>query len=159
MNLAIVINLFASLAENNSLQIDQWKSFARTRIYVLLIFYALNFALFIYATVPNDQPKIQGAICTVIGLSSVFLITEIRQMVYFGRRYFWSPFNWIDLAAFLLTLCVAIGKLERFATSSQDVTSSPIVSPELSSIAILLLWVHLVGGVMLCFEIFFLIRD
>jgi hypothetical protein len=68
----------------------------------------------------------------VVALSSFFLSTELRQILYHGIRYPKSPYNWIDLAAFTLSLVTALGTLGIVRENTKELVSA----------ATIFLWLH-----------------
>ncbi|RUS28725.1 hypothetical protein BC938DRAFT_481526 [Jimgerdemannia flammicorona] len=114
----------------------KWRKYAGQRFLCLTALQVLNLIFFAIATTPGsadpNDPQIRGLFYAVVVLCILFLFNELRQMIYSPFTYFWSAYNYIDLAASILPLIASLSHLGYILPSSALQTS----------FAIFFLWIH-----------------
>ncbi|KAI8978581.1 hypothetical protein BDB01DRAFT_264163 [Pilobolus umbonatus] len=122
----------------------KWREFARWRFSVMMIIHVIYYLSYSFAVsfpqeaygyqpgLPITHPLHVVATVFMFLTVSIFLLQEVRQCLKFSMlEYITSAYNWIDLAAYSLTI-----------TTFLQMRYQSIYMLEVGTIAILLLWTH-----------------
>ncbi|KAG0032792.1 hypothetical protein BGZ82_006386, partial [Podila clonocystis] len=121
----------------------KWNSYVSSywlfRFFFQIVYYALILTVSFLQVYWETPSNLSGAFYAIVIFSALFLWLELQQLLKNPKRYLSSPYNYLDIAVYVVPFIVGILHVIEF--SQDEVTSD--ISTRILSFAILIVYLHL----------------